>query len=62
MKTNAPWSLAVAWDWMEECARSADTAVPGAQDVNELAEAVGLATREYSMLVETGVPLRALPG
>ncbi|MEV6677503.1 hypothetical protein AB0N09_11640 [Streptomyces erythrochromogenes] len=24
METDAPWSLTDAWDWMEECARSAD--------------------------------------
>jgi hypothetical protein len=30
METNSPWSLAVAWDWMEECARSADASVRGA--------------------------------
>ncbi|MFJ9909785.1 hypothetical protein ACIRVK_44565 [Streptomyces sp. NPDC101152] len=29
MEMNAPGPLADAWDWMEECARSADAAVRG---------------------------------
>ncbi|WP_157880868.1 hypothetical protein [Streptomyces griseoruber] len=46
MEMNAPWSLAAAWDWMEECARSADAAVRGADSwVPPVAEELVLAAR-----------------
>ncbi|MFG2339793.1 hypothetical protein [Streptomyces yangpuensis] len=46
METNAPWSLAEAWDWMEECARSADAAVRGIGTwVPPVAEELVLAAR-----------------
>ncbi|MEU6310723.1 hypothetical protein [Streptomyces sp. NPDC047014] len=46
METNAPWTLAVAWDWMEESARSADAAVQGTNSwVPPVAEELVLAAR-----------------
>ncbi|MFE7332846.1 hypothetical protein ACFU8W_50180 [Streptomyces sp. NPDC057565] len=50
METNAPWSLAVAWDWMEESARSADAAVRGTDSwVPPVAEALVLAARASAL-------------
>ncbi|MFI0721728.1 hypothetical protein [Streptomyces sp. NPDC021224] len=50
METNAPWSLADAWDWVEECARSADAAVQGTDSwVPPVAEELVLAARASAL-------------
>ncbi|MFE9796695.1 hypothetical protein ACFYRL_33750 [Streptomyces goshikiensis] len=50
METNAPVSLAVAWDWMEETARSADAAVRGTGSwVPPVAEELVLAARASAL-------------
>lgn len=50
METNAPWSLADAWDWMEECARSDDAAVRGTDSwVPPVAEELVLAARASAL-------------
>lgn len=50
METNAPWSLAVAWDWMEESARSADAAVRGTDSwVPPVEEELVLAARASAL-------------
>ncbi|MGW6008057.1 hypothetical protein [Streptomyces sp. NPDC055210] len=50
VETNIPWSLAAAWDWMEECARSADAAVRGTDSwVPPVAEELVLAARASAL-------------
>ena len=50
MEMNAPWSPAAAWDWMEECARSADATVRGAGSwVSPGAEELVLAARASAL-------------
>ncbi|MBQ0850899.1 hypothetical protein J8N05_22305 [Streptomyces sp. BH-SS-21] len=50
MESNAPWSPAAAWDWMEECARSADSAVRGTDSwVPPVAEELVLAARASAL-------------
>ncbi|GAA3488782.1 hypothetical protein GCM10018987_28650 [Streptomyces cremeus] len=50
METNAPWSLADAWDWMEECARSDDAGVRGTDSwVPPVAEELVLAARASAL-------------
>ncbi|MFJ7776778.1 hypothetical protein [Streptomyces yangpuensis] len=50
METNAPWTLADAWDWMEECARAADAASRGTTSwVPPVAEELVLAARASAL-------------
>jgi hypothetical protein len=50
METNAPLSPADAWDWMEECARSADATVRGTDSwVPPVAEELVLAARASAL-------------
>ncbi|MGW4881420.1 hypothetical protein ACWEPI_33295 [Streptomyces sp. NPDC004262] len=50
METNTPWSPAEAWDWTEECARSADAAVRGTDSwVPPVAEELVLAARASAL-------------
>ncbi|MFE7094568.1 hypothetical protein [Streptomyces erythrochromogenes] len=50
METNAAWSPAAAWDWMEEAARSADAAVRGTNSwVPPVAEELVLTARARAL-------------
>ncbi|MCG7204451.1 hypothetical protein [Streptomyces arenae] len=50
MEMNAPWPLAVAWEWMEETARYADARVRGTDSwVPPVAEELVLAARASAL-------------
>ncbi|MGD1221410.1 hypothetical protein AB9Q10_23615 [Streptomyces krungchingensis] len=50
MGENTPWSLADAWDWTEECARTADASVRGTDSwVPPVEEELVLAARASAL-------------